>query len=110
MINMITKNKVDKIVLKIIKEYKPIKVIIFGSYPKGSFNRNSDIDLFIIKNTNLPFPKRIYELRKLLKNSGFPIDIIIKTSEEVEKNKDVIGSFTHEVFKTGKILYEEKTK
>ena len=26
----------------------------------------------------------------------------------MEKNKDVIGSLTHEVFKTGKILYEKK--
>lgn len=36
----------------LVKNYKPEKIIIFGSYADGKINKNSDIDILIIKNTN----------------------------------------------------------
>ena len=45
------KNLISQIVDKIIREYQPKKIILFGSYAYGEPNEDSDIDLLIVKNT-----------------------------------------------------------
>jgi predicted nucleotidyltransferase len=42
--------EIDNIVEQLVRLYKPIKVILFGSLAQGQINESSDIDLFIIKN------------------------------------------------------------
>jgi predicted nucleotidyltransferase len=52
------KKKLDKMVKKIVQAYKPEKIILFGSYAYGDPNRDSDLDLLIIKETDeIPFPR-----------------------------------------------------
>ena len=51
---------IDDIVARLKKEYRPEKIILFGSYAYGKPTRDSDIDLFIIKDTSEPpFQRRI---------------------------------------------------
>lgn len=38
----------SKLLSKLLKEYKPKAIILFGSYLKGKDNENSDIDLVLI--------------------------------------------------------------
>ncbi len=40
-----------EIVEKLKNEYKPLKIILFGSYAYGTPGKDSDIDLLILKNT-----------------------------------------------------------
>ncbi|HVO75078.1 MAG TPA: nucleotidyltransferase domain-containing protein [Ignavibacteriaceae bacterium] len=41
---------------RISSDFRIIKIIIFGSYSKGTFNENSDIDLcIIVENVENPF-------------------------------------------------------
>jgi predicted nucleotidyltransferase len=52
---------VSQIVDKIIREYQPKKIILFGSYAYGEPNEDSDIDLLIVKNTDKkPIDRWIY--------------------------------------------------
>ncbi len=50
------KNLADRYLKKIVanlkKNYRPEKIILFGSYGDGTFTKDSDIDLLIIKNTD----------------------------------------------------------
>ena len=40
--------KIDKMVRRIVKKFKPEKIILFGSYARGTPTRDSDVDLLII--------------------------------------------------------------
>lgn len=104
---MIGKDKISEIVVKIASEYNPERIILFGSYAKGDPDENSDLDLFIIKETALPRPERIIQVRKMLYGARIPIDLIVFTPKEIEESKDNIFSFVHEVLNTGKTLYEQ---
>lgn len=54
---MIGKEKISEIVDKIASGYDPDKIILFGSYAAGNPNEHSDLDLFLIKDNDLPRPQ-----------------------------------------------------
>ena len=103
---MIAKDTITEIVNKIASGYHPDKIILFGSYAVGKPNQNSDLDLLVIKDTNLPRPQRTAYVRKMLYGAMIPIDLIVYTPMEIEVSKDNKFSFVYEVLHTGKVLYE----
>lgn len=103
---MIETDKISEIVNKIVSGYNPEKIILFGSYATGNPNEDSDLDLFVIKDTDLPRPKRVVQVRKMIYGSMIPIDLIVYTPKEIDESKDNKFGFVHEVLNTGKILYE----
>jgi len=78
-----------KMMAELIKEkFAPQKIILFGSYAYGKTRENSDIDLLIIMNTKMKPYKQASIIRLSLDeilNKNYPIDIIVRTPEEVEK-------------------------
>lgn len=106
---MIGNNKISEIVKKIASGYNPDKIILFGSYAVGNPNEDSDLDLFVIKDTILPRPQRTIQVRKMLYGSMVPIDLIVYTPKEIEESKNKKYSFVYEVLNSGKTLYERKS-
>lgn len=51
---MITQKQIEEIIKRIIDNYNPEKVIIFGSYAHDHPTEDSDLDLLVVKNTDLP--------------------------------------------------------
>ena len=106
---MIGKEKISEIVNKIASGYNPDKIILFGSYATGNPNEDSDLDLFVIKDTDLPRPQRTVKVRKMLYGSMIPIDLIVFTPKEIDESKENKFSFVYEVLITGKTLYERES-
>jgi len=103
---MITEKKIEEIISKIIRNYDPDKIILFGSYAKGTANEDSDLDLIIVKHTDTPKHKRGREVRKFLLGSMIPIDLKIYTPDEFENEKDSGFSFLNTAIKDSLIVYE----
>ncbi|MBE0638215.1 MAG: nucleotidyltransferase domain-containing protein, partial [Bacteroidales bacterium] len=55
---MIAESKTSEKVRKIASGYDPEKIILFGSYASGTASDDSDIDIFVVKDTELPRPRR----------------------------------------------------
>ena len=89
----------------LIGTYKPEKVILFGSMAKGEPGEWSDVDLVIIKETDLPFLDRIKEVMKLLR-PRVGVDILVYTPEEFERLSRERAFVRNEVVGKGKVLYE----
>jgi len=105
----ITPELVNYIVEKIVREIQPEKVILFGSYARGDFNNDSDLDLFIIKDSEESNRIMRRKLDTLLRGRRFPVDIIVRKPSEVEWNFRAKNPFyLYHIFKDGKVLYEKK--
>jgi predicted nucleotidyltransferase len=102
---MITKKQLNNVIKIIVSHYKPQKIILFGSFADGSQTKESDVDLLIIKDDNLPKIKRNRIVRSLLKDLIIPVDIIVKTNEEYEMYKEIIGTVVYAAHKYGKVVY-----
>ena len=101
------KNLVSQIVDKIIREYQPKKIILFGSYAYGEPNENSDIDLLIVKNTDKRPIDRWIEVKRLLRgiSQNVPITPLIYTEKELEERKAIKDFFIGEILEKGESLY-----
>lgn len=108
---MITQAQIDRLVQTIIDQYRPKKIILFGSYAYGIPVEDSDLDILIIKENDLPRFKRAREVRKLIRGMiNITKDILVYTPAEVEEWKDVEQAFITEILKKGKTIYEDKKR
>lgn len=91
---------------KLVKELAPEKIILFGSYAYGNPTPDSDVDLLIILDTNKTRKERVIAVSLLLYPRLFPVDILVKTPQEIEDELQQGNFFLQEVIKNGRILYE----
>jgi predicted nucleotidyltransferase len=103
--DMISRHEIDRIINRIVEVYQPEKVILFGSYAGGNVREDSDLDLFLIKQTNEEPVARAAGIRKELRDFFVPMDILIFTPDEIERDKDRKYTFIHNVLKSGRIVY-----
>ncbi len=97
---------IDKIVERITKEYKPKKIILFGSYAHGEPTEDSDIDILIVTQKRLSSEETYKIRRELLKDFSTPVQLISVSDEEFTETKDVIGGITYPASKYGEVLKE----
>jgi len=97
--------QIKNIVLKAAKKVKPLKVILFGSHAYGKPNKDSDVDLLFIKNTNLGRVDRYCLVSENIEHE-FPMDILVKTPKEVKKRLAMGDPFYKEIINKGQIIYE----
>lgn len=104
---MLTKMEIDTLIEQIVARIQPQKVIIFGSYAKGTATIKSDLDIFVIKETELPMANRVDDLAPILSYSLIPIDVHVYTPEEVEEYGREQFSFVKSILKSGKTVFEK---
>lgn len=96
-----------EMVEKIIREYHPKKLILFGSYAKGKPTEDSDLDILIVTETRMP-SEEIYRMRReLLRDFSIPVQLICVTDEEFLETKDIIGGIAYPASKYGEVIYEK---
>lgn len=103
---MITQEQINEIADRIVEKFKPQKIILFGSYANGTPTDESDLDLMIIKDSDLASRQQNRTVRKILSDLGVPVDVIVKTPDEFQTYKDIIGTIIYPANKFGKVIYE----
>lgn len=96
---------VDDAVRAILRVGRPEAVILFGSRARGTAREDSDIDLLIIERTDEPKHKRSRRYQRALANRRVPIDLLVRTPEEVEQELRQPYPLMKEIMTTGKRLY-----
>ena len=105
---MITEKQINENIKRVVDNYHPDKIILFGSYSNGQPDEDSDLDLIIIKNTDLPKQRRGRNIRKYLFGSFIPMDLKIYTPMEYDNDIMNPYSFLHTAIKNSLTLYERK--
>lgn len=96
-----------KDIIDSIKKYDPEKIILFGSAVNGKLNKNSDVDLLVIKDTDESFWPRQLRVTNLYKG-WIPTDIFVVTPNELNQAITENRFFvTEEILKKGKVVYEK---
>lgn len=109
-----TKNEIIDQVKLSLQHLNVSKVILFGSYSKGTQTDDSDIDLLVVTNDNFVFESFAQKMEVKLKianalhsiRKSVDIDLIVHTKPMYDQFIQLNSGFKKEVLETGCIIYE----
>lgn len=107
-IRRVDDNLLKEIVSRIVNAVRPDKIVLFGSYAYGRPKAESDLDLLIIMNSNLPRYKRAISIYGALAGLLISKDILVYTPEEIEDWSEVHQAFITTAIRKGKVIYEKE--
>jgi predicted nucleotidyltransferase len=84
----------------------PERIILFGSYAYGNPTPDSDVDLLVVMKTDAPSKERSWAVSQLLIPRPFPVDVLVRTPEEMAYALAQNDAFIREIVTKGKVLYE----
>jgi predicted nucleotidyltransferase len=91
---------------RIVQEFNPERIIVFGSHAYGRPAPDSDVDLLIVMESDERPATRASQISKLLRPRPFPMDILVRTPQEIQQRLEMGDYFIQEILERGKVLYE----
>ncbi len=95
-------------VRRIVAEFDPDKIILFGSHARGQAGPDSDVDLLVVMPVKGSKRAKQLEIRAVVRDVHVPKDIIVSRTEEFQWRKDTVGTIEYPAVREGKILYARK--
>ncbi len=90
-----------------LKPLKPDKIILFGSYAYGEPNEDSDVDLFLVKdsgeNDNYE-AVAMMQLRDLIRKYHIGFDILSASNSFIQNRED--SFYKVDILENGRVIYE----
>ena len=102
---MVEMQSIKAFVKKVGSQFHPEQVILFGSYAYGKPTADSDVDLLVVMPHEGQPTIKAAEIRKQIR-AGFPMDLIVRSPEEVRRRLDMGDFFISEAVERGHRLYE----
>ena len=95
-----------EITRRLVAEFQPEQIILFGSHAWGEPTGDSDLDLMVIvSESNERASQRAARAHLCLMNLDVAKDVLVKTRAEFERYRHVTASLEHQVAEEGKVLY-----
>jgi predicted nucleotidyltransferase len=96
-----------EIVRRLVQEFHPTRLFLFGSRARGQAIEGSDYDLLLVlPATGVPAYRLAQQAhRSALRGINAPVDVIMITDQEFGRKKTVIGTLAEIAIHEGKELY-----
>lgn len=102
---MPTMKQIEQVGRRIAREFRPQRVVLFGSHARGTATRDSDVDLLIVMPFEGEAVAKSVEVRLKVK-FPFPVDLLVRSPEMVRRRLAMGDSFIRDILARGKVLYE----
>jgi predicted nucleotidyltransferase len=99
-----------EIVHRLVAEFEPEEIYLFGSHAWGVPNLDSDLDfMVIVSESQQPALERARRVQRCLRGVLAPVDVLVKTRAEFERYRPVRASLEAKVYEKGKLVYGRET-
>lgn len=98
----------SEVIDRIVNKFHPVKIILFGSWARGSAREDSDLDLLVVLPKVEHKRKAAIQIGNALSNLPISKDIIVTTPEDIEKHGKTVGNILLPALTEGKVVYEGK--
>ena len=97
--------QIRQLCTRITREFKPEKIILFGSHAYGRPTPESDLDVMVVMQfEGDPLEQAVTMLNRL--NMLIPIDLLARTPEQIQQRLGMGDSFIRDIMERGKVMYE----
>jgi predicted nucleotidyltransferase len=104
---MVSSAVINEMVDVIVRDFHPLRVILFGSHARGDAGPDSDVDLLVVLPEAPDKRKAAIAMREALSDAPVSKDIVVTTPEEIERWGNLVGMILRPALREGKILYEK---
>src|SRR5438128_1594216 len=106
---MVAMRDIRAFALRVAEEFRPRRIILFGSHAYGKPTRDSDVDVLVV----MPYKGRA--AAKALEildqtNPRFGIDLLVRSPEEMTRRVKMRDWFIRDIVENGAVLYESRNK
>ena len=102
----VTEEQLSRAIDRIVQRFNPYRIILFGSYARGTAHERSDVDLLIVTEFTEKRRTLQVEIDRILRGIGFARDIVLIKPEEFVRDKEIPGTISRPAAQEGKVLYE----
>jgi len=91
---------------RLVAEFQPEQVWLFGSHAWGQPHDDSDVDLLVVVPHSDETPiRRSQRAHRCLRGLRMPKDVLVETRQEVERVQAHKGSLESDILSRGRRLY-----
>ena len=96
---------INTMVRRIVRQFRPERVILFGSHARGEAGPDSDVDLLVVMPVEGQKHKKQVQIRVALHDIRVSKDVIVTTPEDFEWRKEIPGTIEYPAAREGRVLY-----
>lgn len=102
---MVSQATIEEVGRRIGDQFKPQRVILFGSHAEGRAGVDSDVDLLVVMPTQRDPVDESVAIRMAIR-PPFPLDLLVRTPQMIEQRLSIGDPFMAHILQHGKLLYE----
>jgi predicted nucleotidyltransferase len=99
------RKEIRQMVRRIVSQFQPERIILFGSHARGDAGPASDVDLLVVLPLSGPKREKQLEIRLALRDILIPKDIVVTTPEGFHWRKEIPGTIERPASREGRLLY-----
>ena len=97
--------QIQQLCTRIAREFKPEKIILFGSHASGQPTPESDLDVMVVMQfEGDPLEQAVTMLNRL--NMLLPIDLLVRTPQQIQQRLEMGDRFMRDIIERGQVMYE----
>jgi predicted nucleotidyltransferase len=90
----------------IVRDFHPMRIVLFGSHARGEAGPESDVDWLVVLPDITDKRQAAIRIRQALADFSVCKDIIVTTPEEIARRGDLVGTVLRPALREGIVLYE----
>lgn len=91
---------------RLVSEFRPKRIILFGSRARGDASEASDVDLLVVVPDPTDTSEAAFQMRSCLSGLSVAKDILVTTPEEIAYRGHVTGSVLHAALREGRVVHD----
>ena len=91
---------------RLVEALSPSRVILFGSRAGGTARSDSDYDILVVADSDLPLEERVFQARRAVRDVRASKDIVVVTPDEFREYSTWVSGIVREAVDRGEVLYE----
>lgn len=99
---------IQELTRRIVEQFHPEQIILFGSHARGSGGNTGDVDLLVVMEVDRPKRQHAVDIGVALHDIDVPKDIVVTTPEDFAWRKDVVGTIEYPAAHEGLVLYAKR--
>ena len=104
---MIQRRDIKEWCTTVAREFRPERILLFGSHARGTPTDDSDVDVLVVM--RLPRGRRDVRQAATIRDrvpAPFPMDLLVRSPEQIARRLAQGDSFVAEVLRHGRLMYE----